>query len=374
MGKKGKNHISIPVVKQGKDICRLIFQKAEDGKFDIKLEFRGNPYQICTYRLFAFQPIVWNVENPQNVNMSYHHGVNGKPITIHLKDETKQGKEKYRSLPITQILPPNTNQLFPIPLFKLEIPDSLVRNAPEYKAKSYHYVLDAGKANVLEIYMAAENFSMDTYTDDAYATLLLPQIALSMEYFATNTVISDYQKSAHFIPGGEPEVRFMSIGGMPGMKLFVDTYTVLEWNELWNQLHVTFIENGLAEEILFCTKVQYPKMNLRPDVYDNIYLGGATLEQLKPPDGPLSKLPAMCNTTILRTLSSSDLSRDKKEELENRASDARGRLYREMYLFEKNLEKQKVYYLTKAEKFMSALETLQAVVRRKAEKNAIGNR
>lgn len=59
LSKKSKNKISIPIVKEGKDLCRMIFQRAEEGKFDLKLEFRNNPYQVYSYRLFALSPIEW---------------------------------------------------------------------------------------------------------------------------------------------------------------------------------------------------------------------------------------------------------------------------------------------------------------------------
>lgn len=109
MGKNKQSKISVPITRYGKDICRVIFQRNDDGKYDIKFEFMGNSYQVNSYRLFSYEPIIWNVENPQNVNMSYHRGSDDRNVIIHLKDELKQGKEKYHTLPITRIQPPNTN-------------------------------------------------------------------------------------------------------------------------------------------------------------------------------------------------------------------------------------------------------------------------
>lgn len=371
MSKKNKNQISIPIVKDNKDLCRLIFQKAEAGNYDIKIECLGNPYQVYTYRLFSMSPICWNIDNPQDVNMSYHHGAHDYPILIHLKDNSKEGRERYHTLPATRILPPNVNQMFPIPLFRLEIPQQVVDGALEYKAKSYHHVLDAGIANVLEIYMAPENFEMDTYFERKYATILLPQIMLSMEYFATNTVISDYAKNSHFLPEDEPVERFMSLGGLPGMKLFVAKYTVPEWDEYWDQLHFTFIENELAEEILLCTKVAYPKVNLRPDVYDRIYMGGATLEQLKPPTGPWNRIPVMTNTTVMKALKSHDLSQEEKDALTVRAGAARGRLYRELVAFSKKLEEEKHFYTERAREFLHRLRALDLPKENKLSSEAV---
>lgn len=355
-----KNTINIPVIKHGKDICRLIFQKAEDCKYDIKLEFRGNPYQVCTYRLFSLSPIIWNVEHPQRVNMSYHHGAHEYPVLIHLKDEEKGGKEKYRTLPATRIQAPNTNQLFPIPLLKMEIPDWIASRAPEYKEKPYHHKLQVDAANVIEIYMASDKFDVNRYFSNAYGTLLIPQMVLSMEYFATCSVVSDYSKNEHFMPGGEPAERFRCLGGIPGMQLFVVMYDVPDFDNAWKNIHVTFIENELSEEILLCTKVSYPEVNLVENEYDCIFLGGPTLDQLRPPAGPLSKIPVMCNTTVQRSLKAKDISEEERNHLEMLAGRARMTLYKEMKSFEEKLEIQKQEYLRKARAFLEGVEFLRA--------------
>ena len=310
---KNKNKISVPVVKQGKDICRIIFQNAEDGKYDIKFEFRGNPYEVYTYRLFSLSPIIWNVDNPQHINMSYHRGANNYPVVIHLKDETKEGREMYRTLPITRIQAPNTNRLFPLPLLKMEIPQKVVDHASAYKEKSYHYRLDLEDVNVIEIYMASEEFDIEKYFHNAYCHLMMTQLFLSFEYFATGSVISDYSKSSYFIPQGKPAERFQGLGGIPGMQLFVVMYNVPLFDQYWENLHITFIENELAEEMLLCTKVVYPEPNPFSQEYDSIFLGGPTLEQLRPPAGPLRQFPVMNNTVVLRVLNSKELSEEEKK-------------------------------------------------------------
>lgn len=38
-----------------------------------------------------------------------------------------------------------------------------------------------------------------------------------MEYFSSCSVLSDYAKSEHFVPKGEPEIRFKEVGGIPVM-------------------------------------------------------------------------------------------------------------------------------------------------------------
>lgn len=356
---RNKNNISVPVVKQGKDICRIIFQKAEDGKYDIKFEFRGNPYEVHTYRLFSLSPIVWNVNDPQHINMSYHHGANDRKIVIHLKDETKEGKEMYRTLPATRIQAPNTNQLFPIPLFKMEIPQEVVDCASVYKEKTYHHKLNLDEVNVIELFLASEDFDISKYFNSVYCHLMMPQLFFSFEYFATGSVISDYSKNSHFIPKGEPEERFRSIGDIPGMQLFVVMFNVPQIDQFWDRLHVTFIENELSEEMLFCTRVAYPKPNPFSREYDSIFLGGPTLEKLKPPAGPLRQVPVMSNTTVLRVLNSNGLREEDKKQLEYMAGSARLKLYNEMKNFTETLEHQRQKYMKKAIVFLNGLERLK---------------
>ena len=360
---KNKNEISVPIVKQGKDICRVIFRQAEDGKYDIKFEFRGNPYEVYTYRLFSLSPIIWNVDAPQHVNMSYHHGANDYPVLIHLKDETKAGREMYRTLPITRIQAPNTNQLFPIPLFKMEIPQKVVDCAPIYREKSYHHKLDLDDVNVIEIFMASEEFDINKYVDNAYGRLMMIQWVLSFEYFATGSVISDYSKSSHFIPHGEPAERFRGMCDISGMQLFVVMYKVPLFDQHWNNLHITFIENELSEEMLLCTKIAYPEPNPFSQEYSSIFLGGPSLEQLRPPAGPLRRIPVMSDTAVLSVLDSKDLSAEEKQKLEHAAGNARAKLYGEMKHFEEVLNQQKQEYAKKASDFLDGLKQLKKITK-----------
>ena len=119
-----------------------------------------------------------------------------------------------------------------------------------------------------------------------------------------------------------------------------------------SNLHITFIENELAEEMLLCTKVAYPQPRTFAKEYDFIYLGGPTLEQLKPPSGPLAVFPLMCNTTVLNVLNSDEFSEEENHQLELRAGNARARLYYEIKAFEDALENQKKVYKEKALLFL----------------------
>lgn len=229
------------------------------------------------------------MDDTEHISMSYHHGAGERSIIIHLKDETMRGADAYQTLPVKNILAPGTDSMFPLPLCKLEIPDNVVNQAEEYHAKGYHHVVDTGEMNVLEFYMVTDSFDLDAFWSMKYSTIWMCQMGMSLEYFSSFTVLSDYEKNAHFMPKhGQVEDRLVAISGLQGMKIMVCKYRVPEINGIWDRLHMTFIENKYAEDRLMCTIIRYPKINLRPNEYDGIYMGSANLDQLKPPPGPLA--------------------------------------------------------------------------------------
>lgn len=121
-----KHQPSIPIVVNGKDICRLIIHKPDTGKYEIKIDFLKNDFDVNVFRMFSFRPLHKNVKEPYNCDISYHRGENNKPITIHLKNRAAQsGELKYESLPLKHLQAPNINSIFPIPLMKLELPNTI---------------------------------------------------------------------------------------------------------------------------------------------------------------------------------------------------------------------------------------------------------
>lgn len=72
---------SIAVVVNNQDICRLILKKPVDGKYELKISFLKNEFDVNAYRLFANRPIHWKVDEPERLDISYHKGENNKPLT-----------------------------------------------------------------------------------------------------------------------------------------------------------------------------------------------------------------------------------------------------------------------------------------------------
>lgn len=245
MSKSRKAKSSIAVVVNNQDICRLILGKPVNGKYELKVSFLENEFDVNAYRLFANRPIQWEVDEPERYEISYHKGENNKPLTIHLKKKNPvDGELQYRSLPLTRIQAPNINQLFPMPLMKIEVPT--LEEPIHYRPRSYHKTLEIADCNVIEFFMASADFDYDEY-EKKYSIIQFAQFALSMEIFATNSVISDYQKNCNLIPKGEPEQRMTGLSFLDNIQIFAIHYPDPLLDNRLNRINVTFIENELAE-------------------------------------------------------------------------------------------------------------------------------
>lgn len=346
-----KDQSSIPVIKNGKDICRLIFTKADNGRYDIKIDFLGNAFQVQTYRLFSHRPIVWDISDPQN-SMSYHYGRDSSPVMIHIKKEKpEEGEKRYITLPITRIQPPNINQMFPLPLLKIEIPDVVVDQAKVYRKKSKHSVIDLEDSNVLELFMLPEG-QLAQNLIEKYPSVSLVYMMISMEFFASNTVLSDYQKRPNVMPHGEPATRGIGLTNLQGMELYASIFPDARINQGSQKLKMTFIENELAEAILLSGMIQYKEDG------SGIYFGGATYEQIDFP-APLAYVGPVKDSVADRTLTMDRLSYIERVELYQRAVAGRQRLRDELKQYNNEIEKEEEALKNAAATFMNCLHCLQ---------------
>lgn len=366
MGKKKREQPSIAVVVNNQDICRLILKKPVDGKYELKISFLKNEFDVNAHRLFSNRPIHWEVDEPERLDISYHKGENNKPLTIHLKKRTPlEGELQYQSLPLKRIQAPNINQLFPIPLLKIEVPT--LKESIKYKPKGYHKLLELNDCNVIEFYMVSAAFDFDDYVNK-YPDIHFAQFTLSMEIFATNTVISDYQKGVNFIPKGEPAQRATAIPYLEDVKIFAIHYPDPHIDERLNRINVTFIENELAEEILLMLKIVFSnevKSGIPKAVNDYILLGGSSLRDLDLPVAPLLR-PSVGKHNIASTVLERDkLSDTEKEVFYNRALKARVKLRDEIKEYNKYFSDLKLNLEMQCLRFIQALEEIQKLIRRK---------
>ena len=342
---------SVPIVKDGKDICRLIFTKADKGRYDLKLDFLGNSFQVQAYRLFSQRPIVWDVSESKN-NMSYHYGKDEKPVVIHIKNEKPaEGGSRYITLPIHRIQSPNINQLLPLPLLKLEVPDCVIEKAKVYRPKPYHRAIDLEDSNVLELFMLPEG-RVNQYTLDKYETIFHAWMIASFEFYATDTVLSDYQKYANFIPHGKPEARGIGMTKLQGMDLYASIFPDRYVSTERRKLTVTFIENELAEPILLNGLVRTRSGG------DGTYFGGASYERLDfcPSGKPIGLIE---DSVAAWTMKEPNLSDAEKAEIFRRAVAGRISLKNELKKYNTGLGQEERKLKKAAVIFMNGLQSLQ---------------
>lgn len=156
-----------PIVLDGKDICRIIPFGQEGGKYEFKVDFLDNEFDIYYYKLFSKEPIRVEINDSCNKEITYHKGNHGKPVKIHIKDKLTN---KYELLPIQRIQAPDVNHLFPIPIMKLEIPTD--KNVREFKPKSYYKTIPIEGCNVIELFIANTRFDYEML-NKKYQGLLL---------------------------------------------------------------------------------------------------------------------------------------------------------------------------------------------------------
>lgn len=303
-----KKDPKIAVVIGGKDICRIIPFRPVEGKYEIKLDFLENEFDVICYELFSVKPIEWKLQNSTQMEVTYHKGENARPLTIHLKNKVDS---TYKRLPLNRIQVPDVNQLFPIPILKLEAPSNI--GAGIYKSKEYHRVLNPEDCNVIEIYMANADFDLDEI-NVKLPGVYLAFMMLSFEIFATNTVTTGHQKSNNIISEVKPMHIMTSVKVSNDMQIIAIHYKDPHVDERLSKVNVTFIENELSEAILAMMQVRYPPFSINGE-FDYIELGGATLSDVNQPTIPIERPSIGENNVIADALRRGILSSEEREKI-----------------------------------------------------------
>ncbi len=353
---KKKNEEKIAVVIDDKDICRIVPFKPVDGKYEIKIDFLGNEFDTTCYRLFSSRPIEIEIDGSDQLEVTYHKGENAKPLTIHLKQKVKMdGKHVYTNLPLKRIIAPNINQLFPMPILKLEVPRSASTKA--YKQKGYHRLIKPENCNVVEIYLAHAKFDMNEFIEKLPG-MHLAFMMLSFEIFTTNSVTTDFQKSCNILVGDEPMCIMTSFTMMDDLQFIAIHYKDGLLDSKRKKINATFIENEFSEAILSMMKVVYPK-NSNNGEYDCVYLGAATLKDVNQPTIPIAR-PSIGNDNVIAdALNRNILNEDEKEKLYWHALNLRIQLRDAIIENQKNFEEDRVMLYSKTNRFIKAINAIR---------------
>lgn len=250
MSKKGVTKYRIQ--KNGIDICKLVFTKAKDlfGRFDLKIVFYDKKYDIRVHKLFSYKSERLYIDNIENKQISYHYGREDR-VKIQLRNIVEH--EVPEEI-VYNLVPPNDYSIFPIPLFKIEVPSDI--KEPESilnsnKQKHEGIVLELGNNNTAEIYMSNPNDNkMNAFKK--YEPAFILEALAPIEYFASNGGKVGYEKHRFFYDEtGNHIITKDKVAS--DFNLMINEYDnkFIE-NKKLNPT-ITFIENELYEDIILNT-------------------------------------------------------------------------------------------------------------------------
>jgi hypothetical protein len=242
----------VAIIKNGKDIGRIIPFNVDSGNYDFKISLTKNDYEIDMYTFLAEAPKTIKLDDMSSWEISYHRSTALKPTVIHLKQ--KKSNPEYKPLSIHRLKDPSIYTEFPIPLMKLEIP--LNFTAKDYKQKpKEHIVFDIKYANVAEFYLAHIDFSYQKFMKK-WPALSLNLLIHSFEFFATNNLLIDEYKYKYFMTRNTGErVAIKEFIVNKDMKFYVNLYKNPEFNK--GTIRVTFIENEFSDALLGLALIGY---------------------------------------------------------------------------------------------------------------------
>lgn len=250
MSKKGITKYRIQ--KNGIDVCKLVFTKANDllGRFDIKIIFYDEKYNIKVHKLFSYKSDTLYIDNTENKQISYHYGREDK-VKIHLRNivEHKAPEEI-----VYNLVPPNDYSIFPIPLFKIEVPNDIKepkKILDSNKKKHEGIIIELKDNNTAEVFMCNPNDNIIDALKKYEPAFILETLA-PIEYFASNGGKVGYEKNLFFYDeNGENIVEKEMMAS--DFNLMISSYNnkLIEKRKL--KPIITFIENELYEDIILNT-------------------------------------------------------------------------------------------------------------------------
>lgn len=195
---------------------------------------------------------------------------------------------------------------------------------------------------------------------------MLPLQMLSIEFFASNTVLSDYQKMNNFLPKGH-DCKTVGVElPMPnGLRLYASFYRDEKRAEFLERIMVTFIENEFAEDIMMLCHMEGEREILNPKMYASIRCGGCTLEQLRPKNMLFSEpffpwhgsAAAMC-------LREDNLKEKDRRILLDKSKAAMDRLFRVSKQHDRQMRVKRNELLEKSKEFLDMLELARIEIKR----------
>ncbi|WP_075979939.1 hypothetical protein [Bacillus massilinigeriensis] len=260
----------VAIIKDGKDIGRIIPFNKNEADADFKISFSKNNYSVNMFSFLSTSPELLNLENMTEWEISYHRRTVLKPTVIHLKE--KKNQPEYKVLPLKRIIDPSIHHEFPIPFMRIQIPISF--QAKDYKEKRSKkpVVVDMGEANVAEFYLTNTSFDYEAFSMK-WPAISFRLLTSSFEYFATNNMTTDENKYKYFLPSGDDiRTAAMEIDINQDMKFYINMYKNPDLID--GDMKVTFIENEFAHALLGLSPIGYEnaqgKVEMRPGFEEDL--------------------------------------------------------------------------------------------------------
>lgn len=317
----GRGTRRLAIQKNGVDIARVIPGKMDDGKLDIKVTFLQHEFEVYAYQLLHINPFIMVPDESEGKNITYHHGVDGKDPVIHVKSENVPVEgPRYVNLPLAKIVPPSKDTLVPLPLFKLEVPDSIASGAKRRKGKKRpgKVVFDmGGNCDVVEVYMTSHenNFQKMLRT---FPDLLTVLMTASFEAWSSNSASVNESKVAA-IPHGGP-VNCISVVDVGDIDLVLIRYPQ-PFMPRSSAIRATFLENALAESIMLNSQLVVTRDG------SHCMTKCAGLDDIRMPDF-LRVGNSRCNDIWVRAMRGGSLALDVYRAFTHRVDDGRLELLR----------------------------------------------
>lgn len=234
----------IAIIKDGYDIMRIIEGNSDGEKCDFKICFMNGDSNFDIYYMKLFSRAKkLEFDKNKKWEITYHKATSTKPTKIHLKNKEES---EYITLPLKELLDPDVNTEIPIPLFKIIIPDGILKN--KYKPKKEHRIIDISGNNVVEIFLTKSGMA-GSNVYDKWSNIELGLMGNAMEFYATNNPkYMGLNIKCTFINKKSPEERIVhnlctlaDITDDIGIR--VNTVNIPNMNKL-NNISVLFIENA----------------------------------------------------------------------------------------------------------------------------------
>lgn len=268
----------LAIKRDGIDLVRLIPGRMDNGKLDLKIVFPDREFEIYTYPLLRVNPDVYIVPESLDKSITYHHGEHGKDVVVHIKKEhCADGENRYTSLPLDRIMPPNSGSLVPFPLLKIELPRTIESITPKKRKKrkgKTEFDMDS-TCNCLEVFMTPGETPLSVM-ESKLPWISNVLLVLPFECWSSMSMRLGESKRAA-IPHKEPRVCFAEIA-LGCVNLLILQYPEPTMPLPEKRMRVTFLENELAEAIMLHAQcVQMPHA-------DSVLTGLPDIDQIRFPD------------------------------------------------------------------------------------------